>query len=259
MPTTFYTEDEVKIIKADTRSLVRLASARLRYISHRSYVYQDKNPNKNWLYENGDFKDRYTGYDGGKDSSYRFIANQSLLDFYIALSQILTGMNMYNVKFLDAGCGIGNILEAAALCGIPGHHITGYDLDQDALNEGKRYFKANNHCIDGADSINLIKQDILTADYSKFDIIYYYHPFSDRDLERKFEEHIEDTIWIGAYIMLPRMKSSKRIDEDERFKKIDIIANNFSTNNIVVYKRVSVAKDKKSKEKQTNKRRKEKS
>lgn len=106
--------------------------------------------------------------------------------------------------FCDAGAGYGFILRLAVQAGF---NVQGIELDKFLVGELRRQIT------------NAIEGDILAQDYSKFDVVYYYSPIADDELETQFEELVEDTLKVGAYIISIRKRSS-RLRKDKRFKLV---------------------------------------
>lgn len=127
-----------------------------------------------------------------------------------------------NLKFLDAGSGIGNVLLLANVVKLSTYY-TGIkfnkptcELSKDILNFPKKRFK-------------IILGDIITYEkYNNFDILYYYCPFENPLLEIYFEELLEDNMRLGA-ILAYHLKKSYRIYNDKRFTKIILNVNNTNT------------------------------
>lgn len=176
-----------------------------------------------------------------EEGSYPFIpisTSRSLNDF-IMLRNILYGdisnirsSKIHNIRkiwednisdnknrmFIDAGCGIGNVMllaRATDLCydihGIEYFH----DTYQKALNwlgieKGGKY-----------EHYEIFKENILDFDkYSAYDIIYYYRPFENMKLQSEFERIVEDNMKVGA-VLIPRLKKRiKEIQRDSRFISI---------------------------------------
>jgi len=63
------------------------------------------------------------------------------------------------------------------------------------------------------------KLDFDYDKYDKYDVIYYYCPIQDIELQRKLELKIEKEMKVGAYLM-PRLKRSNEIEKSNAFKKI---------------------------------------
>ena len=64
------------------------------------------------------------------------------------------------------------------------------------------------------------KQNIMTyKEYGKYDVVYYYCPFCNKEKQTKFEERVEDQMKIGA-LLIANCKMSKKILKDKRFCKV---------------------------------------
>jgi SAM-dependent methyltransferase len=118
--------------------------------------------------------------------------------------------SIYYPKFLDCGCGYGNIMFLAYHLGCSAH---GIDLNERALNlartnNGRNYPEAKHW--------RVYRRDILTyKDYGEYDIVYYYCPMQDGSLEKKFEAKLANDMRVGA-IALP-FYSISTFRKDKRF------------------------------------------
>jgi SAM-dependent methyltransferase len=122
-----------------------------------------------------------------------------------------------NRKFLDAGCGTGNVLVTARACGLAAqfHGIEYFDETFKRAQEWLGVARRNSN------AYKVFKDDILTFNkYREYDIIYYYCPFSDGDMQRRFEEYLEDEMKVGA-VLIAFLKQSPSICEDNRFERIE--------------------------------------
>jgi SAM-dependent methyltransferase len=143
-----------------------------------------------------------------KLQSYDFIPLQpeSIIGQLVFVIELLTGKSNYiRPKFLDAGCGPGNIMLLAGACGFEPH---GIELDTEVIARAKYfnpYYK------------NIKRRNILTyPDYGEFDAIYYFCPINGPK-QQNFEERVEDLMKVGA-ILIPHLKRSQRIFKDDRFE-----------------------------------------
>jgi SAM-dependent methyltransferase len=111
-------------------------------------------------------------------------------------------------RFIDIGCGIGNVLLVAEQM----------DFDVWGIEKDEFPFKVAAKLIG---SRRVSQTDIWQYDeYATFKVIYYFRPFHDGDLQRKFELFIEDQLQPGG-ILIANRKMSKEIDTDQRFKRLD--------------------------------------
>lgn len=106
-------------------------------------------------------------------------------------------------RFLDAGCGIGNIVTLASAIGFTAH---GIELNRGYLKIARRLTMCMRH------KPYFKCADIITFDrYHTYDLIYYYVPIQDRVLQTAFEIHLVRAMKVGAF-MLPT--GSKRVVEE---------------------------------------------
>lgn len=143
-----------------------------------------------------------------KCGSYPFIPHPA----YSVLCQLIYTFNYlkgkYNsrpLSFLDAGCGIGNIMMLAMGVGFDAH-----GLEFDPVT------------IEFARGINpwwqrIREQNILTCnDYGKFDVVYYFCPIANVKQE-EFEKRVEDQMTVGS-LLIANMKRNNGIRKDRRFR-----------------------------------------
>jgi SAM-dependent methyltransferase len=141
-----------------------------------------------------------------------------ILSKYLPKCKQWSGYGSPERKFLDAGCGIGNILVLALyseLC----NRVYGLEYFPKTLAAAEKFLEPHRGL---GYSIKVRKADITTyKSYGNYDVIYYYCPLSNHDKEVAFEESVEDQMKIGA-VLLPYSKGSKRINKDPRFERVDI-------------------------------------
>lgn len=122
--------------------------------------------------------------------------------------------NYLPYKFVDAGCGLGFICHLAWNIGFKAYGIEIYDS---YLKFCKKFYKKE---ILKYNPTTFIREDILKHDYKQYDIIYYFCPFTAKNLERRFEKRVLDTMKKGAFL-IPK-EGAWIVEEDKRFKKIKI-------------------------------------
>ncbi len=137
------------------------------------------------------------GVTHGVKGSYRFVpSSTSMLNtvLYVIKKQKICKRN----KIIDAGCGISPVLLLLHLLGYK--QLYGYDICPTYIN----YLK---ECLDYSYKDEKIKlQDIVTANYSGFKLIYTFNPlcgaWGDRnDTATKFYNQVLNTMDIGSYFM----------------------------------------------------------
>ncbi len=98
--------------------------------------------------------------------------------------------------FLDVGCGIGNIMLIPYTTGIIAH---GIEYDENVLKYALLPIHKNNsayqqHGIYHMDAANF-------KHYDRYDIVYYYCPMCNRELEGALEERNQKEMKPGAYLI----------------------------------------------------------
>lgn len=96
-------------------------------------------------------------------------------------------------KFLDCGCGVGNIVLLAHFVGFDAY---GIEYDALTLNRGRRLISQF-----GLQRTRLMHGDILEfSEYHEYDLLYGYCPMVDSKLEKQFEQKLRRDMKIGALI-----------------------------------------------------------
>lgn len=122
------------------------------------------------------------------------------------------------IKFLDAGCGIGNIMLIAKVIEL-GTSFHGIEYFDDTYQKALNWLGISGR--GKSEEYKIFKKDILDfTKYHDYDIIYYYRPFEDTSSQIKFEMLVENSMKIGG-ILIPRSKRGiVQITEDKRFRSI---------------------------------------
>lgn len=113
-----------------------------------------------------------------------------------------------NFSFIDIGCGIGNIMLLAEMmeCEVFGieKDVASYSIARQLVGE---------ECVS--------QEDIWQYSHiGKFDIVYYFRPFSEKTLQLQFESHVEQEMRPGA-ILIANRRMGFGIEEDTRFLRLD--------------------------------------
>ena len=111
--------------------------------------------------------------------------------------------DVHKLKFIDIGCGVGEKLYLASLFGMQSF---GLELRKELIDEGEQLLKSMGHrCTHWSQTPNVaecfIHADGLTYDYKDFDILYFYCPLVDSNLQIKLEDQIAKTAKIGAIVI----------------------------------------------------------
>lgn len=172
--------------------------------------------------------DRAAGKGAYLEGSFPFIPNSTSRIFreFLLLKEFLkkekrwSGHNASPTKFVDAGCGIGNIMilaDAVGLCS----KTHGIEYFPETAKTGKTWLGVTKR--DSMyNSFNIYVADIMKfRKYREYDIVYFYCPFSDERLQIMFEERLENNMKIGA-VLVPHLKKGQAIRKDKRFKQLEI-------------------------------------
>jgi len=104
--------------------------------------------------------------------------------------------------FLDAGCGIGNIIILAISCGFCAHGIEG---EKSNIAIAKRLLRCGGSgpFVPGVINVaDVYHEDLLTSTrYDEYDVLYFYSPLQSRGLELAFEARLLDKMKVGAYVI----------------------------------------------------------
>lgn len=141
---------------------------------------------------------------------YPFVA----MDTRQAYEQILLARSFLQKKhpgsefrFIDIGCGIGNIMLLAEMAGFS---IFGIEKDTPSFETARSLV--------GAEYVS--QEDIWNFNkLGDYDLIYYFRPFCEKITQLRFERHIEDQIKPGS-VLIANRKMDDTIDSDKRFKRL---------------------------------------
>jgi hypothetical protein len=104
------------------------------------------------------------------------------------------------LKFIDVGCGIGTKVLAAQVMSVYGEGaIEAYGIEKEARYVGVARGVMSVRVDKPAERI--ILGNALRHDYSPYDIIYFYRPLCNPELQVKLEERIISTAKKGTIIM----------------------------------------------------------
>jgi SAM-dependent methyltransferase len=137
-----------------------------------------------------------------KISGYHFIPfnPQTFARFLIRAKKEFPTDYIKSKSFLDCGCGIGWTLLVARGAGFTSY---GIEYDKDLIKTAKRF--------SGFNKDKIMEGNLLRfKDYGKYDVIYYYHPFSDSINQNKFERLLFTNMRVGALVISCR---TSRLDK----------------------------------------------
>jgi SAM-dependent methyltransferase len=140
------------------------------------------------------------------DNAFRFITDKRNLNRF-------TNKRL-PLRFLDAGCGIGNIVTLASIIGFTAH---GIELNRAYLKIARRLTASLQH------KPHFKQVDIITFDkYHTYDLIYYYVPICDIALQTAFEIHLIRNMKVGAF-MFPTgsSKGACEVESEGYFERVE--------------------------------------
>ncbi|MBU0682295.1 MAG: class I SAM-dependent methyltransferase [Proteobacteria bacterium] len=112
------------------------------------------------------------------------------------------------VSFIDVGCGIGNVLLMAELM-----DFTVYGIEKDEYPFKIAQKLMGDECV--------AQDDIWEfSRFGDFDVVYYFRPFAEKELQLTFEHMIEDKLKPGS-ILIANRKMDMAIDTDPRFRRLE--------------------------------------
>jgi SAM-dependent methyltransferase len=95
-----------------------------------------------------------------------------------------------HIKFLDIGCGIGNIVLLAS---VSGFYADGLEYNRDTYKVAKQVCKYNMKVFHG--DMRKFRH------YKEYDVLYYYQPISDGEEMEKFSFKLSREMKPGAYVI----------------------------------------------------------
>ena len=95
-------------------------------------------------------------------------------------------------RFLECGSGFGFV---AALARELGFTVTGVEVEPSYVETSRRLFP----------SVRVEETDLLTFDrFGEFDVVYYYGPFADEEVQARFERRVEEALRPGGIVLASR-------------------------------------------------------
>ncbi|KIN75253.1 Methyltransferase type 11 [Sulfitobacter noctilucae] len=138
-----------------------------------------------------------------KDGQFQYIPFdlEGLADIFMDLADTLPDDPDFShsrqpirpLSLVEVGCGIGrnlNLFRSQEM--IPLSKIVGFDIVPEYIDVARRIYGFGN---------NAFVQDAMTFEYTGFDLIFFYRPFSDDALEAAFEEKLMASAKPGSVIL----------------------------------------------------------
>lgn len=155
-----------------------------------------------------------------KRGHYHFIQRdiQTVLSIVIHLHKYLRDTRKIGkqFKFLDCGCGVGNVVMMAHLKGFDAY---GIEYDTVTLRRGRKLLKQFK-----IDPKRLSQGDILEyPNYADYDVLYGYCPMCNHEKEKEFEAKLKHDMRIGAILAGISANNCEKIGKDYVFfKKLEL-------------------------------------
>ena len=151
-----------------------------------------------------------TSYISKGKCHYGFIPSKNTVDIIRTLLHIRNQFpdEYLMPRFLDIGCGIGNIVQIAYRLGFEAHGLEYSEKIYDVAKE-----------LTGRSSMSKVfKGDMLSfKKYHKYDVLYYYQPMSNVDVMSRFAKKLAKEMKPGAYVI--PVGTDLPFIESEIFKK----------------------------------------
>jgi len=138
-----------------------------------------------------------------EEGAYGYVALNlnDCLDSLLDLENILKGDPDYchsdlayrPCAFIEAGCGTGrNIFLMKHADRFHFHKVVGFDISDIYIEHGRRLFGLGE---------DIFVADCRTFDYGGFDIVQFYRPYSDEEMEAAFERHLIGSMKRAAFLV----------------------------------------------------------
>lgn len=145
-------------------------------------------------------KGNYTAEDKGYKcihltlSHFIHYFNQLISTEKLFAREVLAGREYTSLKFLDVGCGVGEkVFTADKVFGFDSY---GLELREPLVNSARKLLDGHLFNVDK----RIIQGNAITFNYKNFDVIYFYCPIADAQLEIELEKQIAKTAKVGAIV-----------------------------------------------------------
>lgn len=203
MPTTIYTAEEYDAIELKYHAMLSMLDAIFESYS---------NEHKRRIHKRCNDDDEPIHYPFIPRSSYDLINHFVFLNDHLKKIDKESRDDIY-IKFLDVGCGAGNVIMFADSLFRWPFQAHGIERDRKLSLIARQFINPMyDNYIQNMDAFKFKK-------YGEYDIIYYYCPIQDDELQKKLELLIEKNMKVGAYL-IPFLKQDKSFTIDGKFKLI---------------------------------------
>jgi 2-polyprenyl-3-methyl-5-hydroxy-6-metoxy-1,4-benzoquinol methylase len=152
--------------------------------------------------------DSYQSIEGTRHFGFIPSHTQRILDTLYRLSLYVGSKYRRQYRFLDIGCGIGNIVLLASMVGFNAY---GLEYNEKIYSMAKRMMGPH----------RIFKGDMNKfTEYNQYDILYYYQPICQNKTMLEFAKKLAKVMKCGAYV-IPN-GTDIPFTESNRFEKIEL-------------------------------------
>jgi len=118
----------------------------------------------------------------------------TLIPLYDHIAKSVKFRHKSEIRFLDIGCGIGNVVKMAERIGF---NACGLEYNAKIYKVAKTFSKRSYHI-----PSRVIRGDMLTFEnYHEYDVLYYYQPMANSDIMGDFAKRLARKMKVGAYVI----------------------------------------------------------
>lgn len=148
---------------------------------------------------------------------YCFIPSRNFIEIIDILYKVKEQLHIWHsppIKFLDCGCGIGNIMLIAETVG---YEVYGIEYEKATCKIARDLTWKPCTVRGKKKNSSIICDDVTTFEhYADYDVVYYYSPILKHSKRTQFREKLADDIRIGSIVISYR--GSAHFANDVRFK-----------------------------------------
>jgi SAM-dependent methyltransferase len=153
-------------------------------------------------------------YKKSNEDHYCFIPSRNIAEIIDILYKVKRQLHTPPIKFLDCGCGIGNIMLIAEAVG---YEAYGIEYEKVTCKIAKDLTWKLRAVRGNRKNGSIIHGDITTFEYyADYDVIYYYTPIKDFTKRKQFREKLANDVKVGGVVI--SYGGSNYFRNDVRFK-----------------------------------------
>jgi len=148
--------------------------------------------------------------------AYGFVPGKQIIKLtkvFMAVFDYLAKKVSEDLSFLDAGCGVGNMLLIAYSIGFTS--VSGIEFDEKTITIARRLLR---HTVHKEHYCKIIRADLMEYDeYRDYDVVYYYQPMRSSHMD-KFLGLLKQDMKIGAIVIANG--TCHQFGDSRKFKQI---------------------------------------